>query len=824
MDLTPDGARLVAVNTADDTLEVFDAAGPELRRIKSISVGLDPVSVRARTTTEVWVVNHVSDSISIVDLRRGVVVETLATDDEPCDVVFAGSPPRAFVSCSQANSLLVFDPQNFAAAPQAVPIDAEDPRALAVSPGGDFVYAAVFESGNGSTILGGGSTMGGAFPPNVVSDPAGPYGGTNPPPNDSAAFLPPQNPSNPAPPAVGLIVKKDSSDQWMDDNGGNWTNLVSGAQASLSGRAVGWDLPDRDVAVIDAQTLAVSYVPRLMNVNMALAVHPLDGRLTVVGTDATNEVRFEPVLNGVFLRVQLALTEVGGATSIVDLNPHLDYTTSTVSQNLRDESIGDPRGVVWNQAGTKAYVTGMGSNNVVVLDTLGARAGSAPTIEVGEGPTGVVLHESRGRMYVLNKFEASVSVVDLVSETETGRIAFHEPVLRPFGWGGSTSTIPTRTPGWGTWPVPPATSTPAWTGLAWDLGDPAGTVKPVAGQNLAAGIPGLDGSFEDFHPMKGPMLTQTLQDIIGKEPHHWRGDRDGLEEFNGAFLGLQGDDANLNGSEMQEFEDFLATIHFPPNPFRNFDNSLPTNLSLPDQYTSGRFGPAGQPMPNGNAVNGLALYMPPNLLDAVSCVTCHTNPIGIGTDHTLQLFTQYVPIPPGPNGERHHALVSVDGSTNVSIKIPHLRNLYERTGFAMTETSNRAGFGYLHDGSIDTISQFLSEPVFNVTSDQQVADLVAFMLSYSGSDLPAGSTTDLLNPPRNGQPGQPRRRGNSSDPRGNGSGPRGAGRQHARPCRRRCRGCRRLMGGRGMRPAATRTLAVESSSPTGWPTSRRPRH
>ena len=29
--------------------------------------------------------------------------------------------------------------------------------------------------------------------------------------------------------------------------------------------------------------------------------------------------------------------------------------------------------------------------------------------------------------------------------------------------------------------------------------------------------------------MKGPMTTQTMQDIIGHEPLHWRGDRSGLE-------------------------------------------------------------------------------------------------------------------------------------------------------------------------------------------------------------------------------------------------------------------------------------------------------
>lgn len=42
--------------------------------------------------------------------------------------------------------------------------------------------------------------------------------------------------------------------------------------------------------------------------------------------------------------------------------------------------------------------------------------------------------------------------------------------------------------------------------------------------------------------MKGPLLTPTLQDVIGKEPFHWRGDRDGIEEFNPLFVSLLGGD------------------------------------------------------------------------------------------------------------------------------------------------------------------------------------------------------------------------------------------------------------------------------------------
>jgi YVTN family beta-propeller protein len=97
--LTPDGARLLAVNTPDNRLEVFDLASGVPVPLLAIPVGLDPVSVRARTSTEAWVVNHVSDSVSIVDLAAGNVVATLDTDDEPCDVVFAGTRSTRRSSC-----------------------------------------------------------------------------------------------------------------------------------------------------------------------------------------------------------------------------------------------------------------------------------------------------------------------------------------------------------------------------------------------------------------------------------------------------------------------------------------------------------------------------------------------------------------------------------------------------------------------------------------------------------------------------------------------------------------------------------------------------
>jgi YVTN family beta-propeller protein len=760
--LTPNGSRLLVCNTPDNRLEVFGfTTAGSLVPVASIPVGLDPVTVRPRNNNEVWVVNHISDSVSIVDLAARNVVATLRTLDEPRDVVFAGNPVRAYVSCSQARTVQVFDPANPLAAPVNIAIDAEEPRALAVSPDGLRVYAAVFESGNGSTILGGGAVAGAgnpiAFPPNVVTNPAGPYAGANPPPNAGTSFSPPIGPGAVNPPRVGLIVRKNAAGQWMDDNAHDWTGLVSGPQASLSGRVTGWDLPDHDVAIIDtANNNSVTYANRLMNICMDLAVNPISGEIAVVGTDATNEVRFEPNVNGRFIRVNIGIVNPANPanTAIKDLNPHLTYTTPTIPQAQRDRGLGDPRGIVWNSAGNRGYVSGMGSNNLVVIDAAGNRAGLGDSIPVGEGPTGLALDESRARLYVLNKFESSISVINTTTETELTRVPFFDPSPAAIKVGRKHLYNTHLTSGLGITSCGSCHVDARMDRLAWDLGDPQGNPKSLAGLNLGAGIPGLapplaNPPFAPFHPMKGPMTTQTLQDIIGHEPHHWRGDRLGLEEFNPAFVGLLGDDVQLTPTQMQEFEDFLATITFPPNPFRNFNNSLPTNLPLPGHLTTGRFSPAGQPLPNGNAVAGLALYRDQvRRIDGgvFACVTCHTLPTGEGTDTTFS-GGQFGPLPPGPNGEHHLQVVSVDGSTNVTVKTPQLRNLYRKTGFNALIPSNRAGFGFLHDGSVDSIERFVSEPAFNPVSDQEIANLTAFLLSFAGGDLPQGSPTAILEPP-----------------------------------------------------------------------------
>ena len=99
--LTPDGKTLRAVNTLEYRLEVVSVSGGSLTHVDSIPVGMEPVAVAARDNNEIWVVNHLSDSVSIVDLSASPakVVRTLLVGDEPRDIHFAGTAfNRAFIT------------------------------------------------------------------------------------------------------------------------------------------------------------------------------------------------------------------------------------------------------------------------------------------------------------------------------------------------------------------------------------------------------------------------------------------------------------------------------------------------------------------------------------------------------------------------------------------------------------------------------------------------------------------------------------------------------------------------------------------------------
>jgi DNA-binding beta-propeller fold protein YncE/mono/diheme cytochrome c family protein len=702
--LTPRADRLLVVNTADDRLEVFRIAGGRLvhdGHRASVPVGLSPVSVRARDDREAWVVNHISDSISVVDLDTMQVVRTLRPGNEPADVAFVATPAgaRAFVSLGLPNEIAVYDLADPERPPTRLPIRGHRPRALATD--GRSVFAAIFEAGNGTTIV----------PRERVSSALNPYpGAPNPPPNQGTGFAPAL--ATPGAPREGLIVRKDRDGRWRDGNPAIGQGDLRGADWSA---AVDWDLHQHAVAVIDAASLGVSYVRRVLTTQTQLAVRPADGRLLVIGTEALNWTRFESQLNGRFLRVMAAVADPAGAGSVerVDLNPHLDYTAPSVATAVRRASVGDPRGIATDPAGERIWITGMGSNNVVALDGSLRRVGLAT---VGEGPTGIAHDPVRGVLYVLNRFEGSVSVVALKPFREIARVAFPDPTPPGIREGRPFLYDTHRTSGTGHVSCASCHVDARMDGLAWDLGDPSGAVKAF-NMTCNLGLGPLLGQCNDWHPMKGPMTTQTLVGIVGTEPLHWRGDRENLAAFNPTFTKLLGADRLLTADEMRRFETFVATIRFPPNPNRDLEDRLRGAVTV-----SGG---------TGDAVNGERLFRTAITSQVTTCVQCHRLPTG----HNEAVISA-------------NLLRTPQGS-----KVAQLRNLWEKTGFDRSAPGGSdRGFGFAHDGASDTLFSFLSLPVFTFPAGpvgvQNRRDIEAFLLSFpNGTHAGIGAQLTLARAP-----------------------------------------------------------------------------
>jgi YVTN family beta-propeller protein len=676
IDLVPGSGDLLVVNTADGRLERFvQLDGPPwLRQAGSVPVGLEPVSVRVRHAGEAWVVNRVSDSVSIVDLHSMRVVRSIGVGNEPGDVVFAGTPRRAFVSISGEDRVAVLDPADPGRA-VSIPMPGVHPRSMSTD--GSRVAVTLFGSGNRTTVV----------PADLVGSALSPYPGSpNPPPNAGAGFEPPMNPSLAPPPPAGLIVRRDDAGIWRDDQGMDWSAAVS------------WDVLDDGLATIDASTLAVTPVHGLMTVPFAVAMG-MDGTAVVVGQEALNHVRYEPVVNGRFLRIEFAVVPPSSGVPAArgDLNPHLDYDVPSVPAMLRQLSIGDPRAIVLDEARGSAWVAGMGSSNVIECSLVsGARL---RTIAVGQGPTGLAIDAPRGRLFTIDRFDARVSVIDLDAGTLLGHAAYHDSTSqvvrdgRPFlydthafsGLGHvscASCHIDARTDN-----------------LCWDLGNPQH--DPIEFHQVCnLDLPVDDDGCSAWHPVKGPMFSQTLIGMSGTEPFHWRGDRAYIANFSHASRTMQGADHDMTEAELKDLQDFLSSIAPAPNPLRALDGGLPTTVD------------GGDPLIGAD----LFALVPTG---GLGCVTCHGGPTGGGA----------AVVSPSVSGEAD------------MLAVPHLTFMTDKRGFdSMSSSTNRRASGYGHDGTKPTLLDFLAADGGHFSAHlgaQHVRDVAAFLLCWDTGTHPA---------------------------------------------------------------------------------------
>ena len=311
---TPTTDLLLAVNTPDNRLAVYTATATGSALAAEVPVGLEPVAVAARQRTdgvvEAFVVNHLSDSVSVVTIDPAApagarLVRTLLVGDEPRDVVLAGpgdatassSRPRTagriagrsateHAEASGRADVWVLRRASLGAPLGGTPLaivqlPGDTPRALAASADGSRVYAAVFLSGNRTATIPEGTV-------NAAGD---------------CRHRRPGRPRSIRSPS-GRRARRSSCAQEPRPAPGRTSCGATGAASSRS------TLPDEDVFVLDAlasppkRAAAPNAVAGVGTVIFNLAVRPGTGAVYATNLDARNHVRFEPVAAGTHRRVR----------------------------------------------------------------------------------------------------------------------------------------------------------------------------------------------------------------------------------------------------------------------------------------------------------------------------------------------------------------------------------------------------------------------------------------------------------------------------------------------------------------------------------------
>ena len=583
--LTPDGTKLLALYSTGHSLSVFDVGSPARSTpllVSEIPVATAPVTVKARTNDEAWVVNEGADSVSIVSLSQRIVIDTLRVEDEPADVCFANG--KAFVSCSQKRVICVFDSTTRKSLGQ-INIDGVTPRALVASADGSKLYVACLYSGNRTTIL------------NHGVAPAQPA---------------PTNPDLPVPPQVGLIVSADDS-------------------------RVTWNVLDHDIAEINTSTQTIErWITGVGTHLFDLAMHP-DGSLWCSDTELFNLTRFEPELNGDFARHRLSRMALPTNTiTHHDLNPGIARAITAHPTSIA-LALAGPSALAFRGDGQRVWIAAFQSDRIAEIDpSNGAVLRRIDMRQAGEetesmrGPRGLALNADR--LYVLNKISDTLTSIrpsdgSILSEIPLGSFDPMPSNIR----AGRGVIYDARLSGNGSLSCSTCHVDADRDGLAWDLGDPGGNMSTVT----SAGLSSHDSTLytQELHPMKGPLVTQTLRglatndadplDPIDGDPRpvaaivtkfHWRGDKPSIQSFNPTFANLMGS-IQQSSDRMDRMAEYLRSIVHPPNPHLNLDRSLRTDL------------------PQGNAEKGKTVF----LNHAQShCIACHGLPAG--TDQNIDDF------------------------------------------------------------------------------------------------------------------------------------------------------------------------------------------
>ena len=377
--------RVFVANTPANTVDVIDS---ETRSIVArVNVGIDPVSLAIRPDgKEVWVSNHISDSVSVIDNDDSSptflnVIATVqefdrarkATSfDEPMGIAFA-SNEKAYVALSSDNQIAVVDVATRKVS-KRLKITAQDPREIVVRDG--KLYVIPFESNNQTQLSGG-----------AAED------------------------------IDGDLVTFDIFEHTVRNN----SKLSLGYVIDVIKHP---DMPDRDLYVFDTETdELIETVDTLGTLLYGMTVDS-QGRVFIAQTDARNDANgragtkkhgLAEMENRAFLNriTCVDLTDSGADPRFFDLEP------LPPNQPEPAAALATPYGIKISDDDSTLFVSIAGSDKLITVD---ADTGDVlGRVDVDAVPRGIALTSAddgrAAQAWVLNAVENTVSLVDVSSST-----------------------------------------------------------------------------------------------------------------------------------------------------------------------------------------------------------------------------------------------------------------------------------------------------------------------------------------------------------------------------------------------------------------------
>ncbi|MCY4029482.1 MAG: PQQ-dependent sugar dehydrogenase [Acidobacteria bacterium] len=556
------GGSVFVANTPADTVDVIeDASRTVTARIR---VGIDPVGLAVRPDgKEVWVANHVSDSVSVIDadpdsltyLQVIATVQDIGTFsgatrfDEPVGIAFA-SDEKAYVALSSENQVAIVD----VAARRVtryIDIRAQDPRALAVR--GERLYVIPFESHNRTQISGCRGEI------------------------------------------DGELCTFDAQEHVVDNN-----NVLSlGITVDVVKHP---DVPDRDLYVFDTTTDAlVEVVDSVGTLLYGLAVDS-GGEVFVAQADARNDANgragtegegLAELENRAFLN-RITRIDCGGGScgdpEFIELEP------LPPAHPEAGQALATPFAIAISDDDATLVVSAAGSDKLFTVDAASGEVLGRTAVDAV--PRGIALESDAdgapSRAWVLNAVANTVSLVDVSTPAspgvvatviladptpaiiKRGRIAFHDADASSTGTFSCESCHPdghTDQLVWvldtpicdrdGCTQIPPRSTMPVrglrdtapyhWDGIPGD---------PYGGVNTASTRRDVEANCDADDPRS--CTRQLVDSTLGST----------MCAVGECGVNDEGQAGALSGAERDDLAEFLLNVPYPPSRRRSFTNEL----------------------------------------------------------------------------------------------------------------------------------------------------------------------------------------------------------------------------------------------------------